>query len=57
MIENIRTRQPQTLAEYNNSIVRLTGEILSGKEYRRKRRKKLKKPCLKFGSEKINVYL
>jgi len=33
-----RVREPQTLVEYNNS--RYTGDILTGKEFRRLRRKR-----------------
>ena len=47
----------QTLAEYNQGVMNLTSDILTGKEYRRQRRKKLKKTYLKFGSIKTIVYL
>jgi hypothetical protein len=39
--------EPQTLAEYN-SYVKLASEIMTGKEFRRKRRKKVKKTTVKI---------
>ena len=47
---------PRTLAEHNNSVMN-SSDILTGKQFRNKRRKKLKKTYIKFGSLKTIVYL
>lgn len=54
MNTRVINREPQTLAERN--LLRLTNEIISGKEFRRERRRKKKKTYLRFGNEKIAVY-
>jgi len=56
MIDKVIERKPLTVGEHNLTVMHVS-DIMSGKEFRRQRRKKLKKTYLKFGSEKIIVYL
>ena len=56
MNDQIIERKPLTVGEYNLTVMHVT-DIKTGKQYRRERRKKLKKTYLKFGSEKIIAYL